>query len=457
MQNEIIIICFYFYFMTIIYIMLSSKLSKYTKKLSKFKNIYKLQIGGKEYIYVKLPCEITHLTEKIYCGKSLQPIITEITDTLPYMTIKITNEEFNQDPYIFVKNIDTYENYAIKTRNNEMNIDLQEIILEPDIIGHMNGNNYGGNFISSPPTTYEEYGIICYFSGISDTLQTQLSESSLQDLTELACSFRINNVRHIDELMCFMPYGKHKFKIWTAYIRNIEYTESLQNKINMTCDKDYILNILEHYKMKFTGEILLKLNIVTDKLNEKYTGTQENLTSAYRTIKNRITIPEKQCLENIFEHVDPKIQILKNRDAFLTNLNLEIKNNLNKISRSLFNRDFNDTDHASDTRSQNDDNFVLFPIDLIVTDTYQFIIKHPPVFNRLWIETHDKILCLYPMQTDDEIIRKLDDENMKLKSYMYEQKPIIVKYIDTTIYHSSKYGNAGGNLHCLVKQLFTRS
>jgi hypothetical protein len=66
----------------------------------------------------------------------------------------------------------------------------------------------GGNFISSPN------GTIFYVEGAYPIFINELLKS-MCCLVEIKCGFKaVNNTfRHIDELMCFMPYGD-RYKVW---------------------------------------------------------------------------------------------------------------------------------------------------------------------------------------------------------------------------------------------------
>lgn len=69
--------------------------------------------------------------------------------------------------------------------------------------------NKGGNFISSPN------GTIFYIEGVSQDFLDILYQKTSSLLVEIKCGFKAKNMfRHIDEIMCFMPYGHNKYKVW---------------------------------------------------------------------------------------------------------------------------------------------------------------------------------------------------------------------------------------------------
>lgn len=67
----------------------------------------------------------------------------------------------------------------------------------------------GGNFIASPCGNF-----IFYIEGTSEELIQVLKQKTTSTLVPIGCSFKFGEFRHIDELMCFMPYGENQFKVW---------------------------------------------------------------------------------------------------------------------------------------------------------------------------------------------------------------------------------------------------
>ena len=274
-----------------------------------------------------LPCEITHLTTKIYCNDETKEKLNyhhpnnedKISDDI--IDILLLGLEYKQDPYIQLYNgsqyYNIYINYLVShidlikkkkicdsdiceykyrqkpseeiknlRRNQEIpnfyGLQLitgisKEIIehnvnaLKYDLIKYLELNirngvsplgeqSKGGNFISGPELIKTElkeiFGYpIFYISGIPEELKTLLNRSNCH-LIELQCSFKTNGFRHIDELMCFMPYGKNidgsnNYKIWFydildnySFNKDKNILEKLKNKIN-TSIKSYKLNLDE--------------------------------------------------------------------------------------------------------------------------------------------------------------------------------------------------------------------
>jgi hypothetical protein len=132
-------------------------------------------------------------------------------------------------------------------------------------------------------------------------------------------------------------------------------------------------------------------------------------------------------------------------DEIKENLIIEQIDNLNCVSKTLFNSNYN----------ENHNNFVLFPIDIYIdiTDGLQinYKIKDIPIFNRIIIETNTEcnILLSRSDKFDPEVQKILDIELPQVRSYLNQDKPIECIPVNTLDYHRS-----GGNLHCLIKNIY---
>jgi hypothetical protein len=113
----------------------------------------------------------------------------------------------------------------------------------------------GGNFISSPNST------IFYIEGANLEFINELLKSKCP-LVELKCGFKAHNntFRHIDELMCFMPYGPGKYKVWF-------YDEFDKNCFDLLLGKDP--NYINEKIQELNEERLQNLNIISKKLFRK--------------------------------------------------------------------------------------------------------------------------------------------------------------------------------------------
>jgi len=371
----------------------------YKQKYIKYKQKYLRLKGGAGTMY--LPCEITTFTKEIYVSSALFHYIH--VDTFKDINIPINrdtspnNELFKQDAYILLK-ITDIENKLIKKEGEQ---------------------DKGGNFISSPTfkisdSEIKDSKIFC-FDGMSRELEIELNTDISQQIVKLKCSFTLNeydqpikNSRHIDECMCFMPYGLNKFKVWFYYIRNVTMNDSDYRVISSK--QKYSKSGIDQEQQKYCEKYDLLLNCIPE--------IRQNL---------------------IKEQID----------------------NLNLISNALFNKDY----------EIDDKNFVLFPIDInieLLRDrnlTISYKLKKVPIFNRLFIETPEK--CNIFFSIDDEIdidIKKiLDIELQYVKCFTNNLKPISYEYVKTKKFHikgsrsddeNNNTGNAGGNLHCLVKNIY---
>ena len=114
---------------------------------------------------------------------------------------------------------------------------------EEDMLNNLNirEQSKGGNFISAPFGTDLTKSYIFTVNGAKPELLEKIRSYPLCDLTELNCSFKSNGFRHIDELMCFMPYGKteSKLKIFKVWF----YDELDTNSFNNLIINNSILNI----------------------------------------------------------------------------------------------------------------------------------------------------------------------------------------------------------------------
>ena len=151
----------------------------------------------------------------------------------------------------------------------------------------------------------------------------------------------------------------------------------------------------------------------------------------------------------------------KNREEIKNILYDEQKINLDIISHHLFNSNYDYDD--------NKDNFVMFPIDLVITYKYDSIITTIPIFNRIWYETDNNCIALFSIGAikDDETTVILNKEKEQIKSYINPYNPVEYFEINTQPYNDKgmldDYGikkpldnvsESGGNLHCLIKNKY---
>lgn len=413
-----------------------NKYLKYKKKYLDLKNSYKLLGGEPKNIY--LPCEIHKIAKGIFVNINFKPSIERFI--LPTIAINTNvTEQFAQDPAILLKNKDTEQDCAIIIKKG---LDLS-YIPEPQKfrIPFTSGNDYGGNFISSPSTDIQPFGCVFCFHIPNEELLKVLNQNLCQNIIQLNCSFRYNGERHIDEAMCFMPYGAH-WKVWFYYIRTVKHSPILEKTYTEAIDTQKI--IIEKL-MKLSIERKL-CDLIIAKLNGLDVDEKEYAelsATGLRKIQNRLSGDEKTIL-NMFLDESSMVNKVKDLEKIKKTLDEEQIYNLNHVSIALYGTDY----------MSNRDKFVLFPLDIEITETFQFKISNIPFFNRLWYE-NDTDCCLL-LSTGDVVDREADDIFMRelpfIKSCNNPEKILHHSYINTSIYNSM--GDVGGNLHCLVKMIY---
>ena len=117
-----------------------------------------------------------------------------------------------------------------RINNTFVNDDFIEIDVQSESPNHKDiliwEQSKGGNYISAPDNT------IFYIDGTDIIIDEIKKINPNLKCEKLICSFKgaNNTFRHIDELMCFMPYGIGKYKIWfyDEFTKNsfmIKYTD----------------------------------------------------------------------------------------------------------------------------------------------------------------------------------------------------------------------------------------
>lgn len=110
----------------------------------------------------------------------------------------------------------------------------------------------GGNFISSPN------GTIFYVDGASPIFIDELLKS-MCPLVEIKCGFKGSNntFRHIDELMCFMPYGD-RYKVW------------FYDELDRTCFRELLnKDTIDEKIRQLNIERIQNLNLISNALFKK--------------------------------------------------------------------------------------------------------------------------------------------------------------------------------------------
>jgi hypothetical protein len=413
---------------------------------AKYKNKYlklKKQIGGSRVFYQ--PCEINRLTTGLFINDEvaiklnlfdiLQVANGEGQEIMEVPVNSTGQATYCQDPAIFLKlnGIANDNNYAINVLDT---LDLSTFNQKIDVPA-VSSNDYGGNFITGPESSpANPLGSIFCFSGVSRPLQEAIGTWCMQNLVQLECGFRNGGERHIDECMCFMPYGPRLFKIWIYSIRNITLSEGVQQMLIQCTDEEKL-------------EIERKLNSFAERPDNVVPIQQiraGNLDGIPPRIKNRLSGRELECIKEIYKP-DPRIPYVRDLGAIRANLERERQANIELVSNSIFARPYAETFG----------NFVFFPLDLEI-DFYldspiNFKITNVPIFNRVWYETETNVKVLFSIgeAIDPEVERILVAERPHIKSMVNPAKLINYYQINTTQYNED--GRVGGNLHCLIKSV----
>jgi hypothetical protein len=441
--------------------------SLYFSKYCKYKNKYiklKKYLGGSSFTSITeqinllndqilkdisgklfIPCEINNFTKNLYISQHLIDYNLYHTLNVIFRNFIVVRSGdanyFMQDPYILLKD-SSNNDYAIEVRSGYSGF-LPNKILKYN--SDQTTNHFGGNFISAPNKKI--------FTIDNTYLQDNVGSHLLEQPIVLDCSFQTNG-RHIDELMCFMPYGLRKYKIWIYYIDNIEL--------------EYLIPKIEDVLLKFE-----KFKERKDKI-----PYEENIAERVNRIK-RITIPAHKKI-NPYKNVDntlksdieflnierfkkdfgpPDYFVLYNHlkeidiqlppiESIRKILDKERENNLNKISNALFGGIY----------KNNMENFVSFPIDLscevkIENNEFKYFwnIISIPIFNRLLVETDSLRKCVFPTGAlTDKVNLILEQE--KIKSYLNNES---FEFIDVnTDEYNQGHGAVGGNVHCLIKNQY---
>jgi hypothetical protein len=374
---------------------------------------------------------------------------------------------------------------------------------------------FGGNFISTPPNSniVNNLGLIITTKTQDTTKNLELDVlleflknniTNNQQIISINCSFQHSSgTIHIDELLCPMPYilydiypnYKMNYKIWIYKINNIDISDDDIRMIN-----DYNIKNSEYNKRldkrknfedndprkidKKTGQIsqigqqlakhsddelkeiardFLKFNKI---LSDFSFGSQKRKKFKEETMINNYKLSDLLSYSIFFNYIlDPDFNkdIIKSDDhniqevklpelkqKLLQEFNNELENNKKIISKTIFGQEICDLYEGEINRNF----FVEYPIDLIFFNVnngyYGFNMKEPPIFNRVFIKSEDKNYCMIPIN-NDKPSQVLNDFMIRESKFMI---PINFNYVNTKKYHTDGIIGAGGNIHCLSKQIF---
>jgi hypothetical protein len=176
-----------------------------------------------------------------------------------------------------------------------------------------------------------------------------------------------------------------------------------------------------------------------DGLNDK-TETFINNNVCQKLVKIKCSFPYVTKDELNFRHIDELVTFMPygensfkiwfyGENGLTEEHKKERLENLELISQALYGSSY----------ESNIEQFVFF--DLLLSSKYKFI--HPPVMNRILIETDNIIVGLFSKTQHDETVKS---EWINVKSYSGLEKDKYLFFIDTSLSN-----NDLGNLHCLFK------
>ncbi len=276
-------------------------------------------------------------------------------------------------------------------------------------------------------------------------------------VVSLNCSFKASGVRHIDETMCFMPYGQGEYKVWIYKFRNIVYVdESLYTKSENTKKFLEDKKLIKNWKTIHTQATSDATDLVEERNKN---GPPYSIFTTPDKVLLQITWLTLNkyfpCIDNqkvIDAIIDKKpVSYVLSIEEIKEHLEKERLSNLNIISTKLFGGIYLDCSH----------NFVELPIDLEVTTSgngdLAYNITNIPIFNRLIIETKDIVKCIFSKgdKVDYEVEAIVAQQQQDIKSYINDDKPFDIQYYNTQRFNDGiGIGMTGANLHCLVKNQY---
>ena len=251
--------------------------------------------------------------------------------------------------------------------------------------------------------------------------------------------FDLSDMKYINTNYITKNTTINKKQRWYKDYKKLSIINKLKEKLNSEIN-DNNKDIINYLLDKITNNGSINNDIFNNSL---FTFNIDELT--YLDIYNNQNIDYHSKLRN------------KNREEIKNILYDEQKINLDIISHHLFNSNYDD----------NKDNFVMFPIDLVITYKYDSIITTIPIFNRIWYETDNNCIALFSIGAikDDETTDIFNKEKEQIKSYINPSNPVEYFEINTQPYNDKgmHYGIkkpldnvsvSGGNLHCLIKNKY---
>ena len=399
---------------------------KYIKYKTKYLNL-KNKLGGSSPVLNEyyIPSEINNYTKRlIISNKDSRNVLEQhLTAILPNIEIVRANlsSNFAQDPFIIFKNNSEPDNtYAIGKFFGDQSYNMIDITSLFEGYEYTNSLHYGGNFISSPNN------IVFTFdnSTFTESLRTKM------DVVSLECTFKSADSRHIDETMCFMPYGFEEYKVWF-------YKPDLSDNILSLEIFNEVLTFYEKTKLKMISDGILNQTEHDHKFIKHAKFRQH-----WYSIENKYYQPK---------YIKSLLLYFSEIDINLINQQIidEHQRNLDIISNKLFKCNY----------SECKNNFVLFDLKIKYEfdsriNNLIFQIDEIPIFNRLLVETETNRHIIFPI-VSSRMQSIVDREKPFIKSYLNDQ-PFTFSNINTRTFNDEgkSSGSVGGNIHCLIKNQY---
>jgi hypothetical protein len=486
-----------------------------------------------------MPCDITHYTAKKYFKQNfVSENITKLINQSDILIDLIDLEHYYQDLFIQLYNGRCYINLYNETKAIEIFFQNAEFLKDLNVKLSTYSNpsqSKGGNLIGAPD------GSFIFVDGLDQNIINFIQTNSTKKMIKINCSFKAggptdscnditkiikNNFRHIDELLCFMPYGKNQFKIWfydkftltTMNENNFKYlynifriTNDLKihdkcmlyensivnitNKMNertriLKSDYDYIsqkqhylqlLNELTDKKYSIEDSLKILDNKIDINKHEDFNGidnikeiqeVKDCLNKKYDLIKNKSKLEIEQInlkIKEITHEQDRLKSEILSKNNFIDNIKqletkrLELVKEINvELTRNISFNELNE--YINFLNCEREKNLEILSTNIFGgpykdhTDKFVFFNYDPAarsLFNRLWYETPEKTICLFPKILNIDTEQKIIAEMENVKSYISDNIPVCHFILDSDIPKASLQ-IPEGTLHCMIKQRFVK-
>lgn len=458
-------------------------LEKYLKYKDKYLKLKKILTGGVLNLF--FPSELIYNTQKLFIAKSVGEKYNKLFETIlgdKFLDIYCKIDQritYVQDTtIIFTSNKSLYIIQLSQSNIFKDILEMENITVNIDY-KTIEASAFGGNFICTPPNTniQDDLGVIISFKNFIEknhdsikNLKTFIRENIIphQKYIELACSFTHNDGSiHSDELICSMPYKPYQlfpeyslnYKIWIYSIRNIKIAGFINIKLHKIIENNPLKSttgsVTEFIATHGIDKLInLYFDMIDKRKNDNDSNPKLKDLLSYKDYFNYMMNP---YLKTLYDELSDQPEFIKKLRIIF---NEELKNNKRIIGENIFGKQIYD-DHFDEI---NGNFFVDCPIDITLSDIlispdsyYNFKIDNPPIFNRVYMETESKSICIIPIKTSEpsqEIKDFISKQAENISSIKYS-RPVDFFYINTSEYHCETNGCIGGNIHCLTKQILS--